>query len=181
MKDSTKPESGPKKISSTGAALNAKSLIWREAVLHGAACDDALNGAALRSVILITCRMYGQRIESWPSVARISRETGMSRRSIQIGISRLLKGGYLERFERPGTSNKYSLGNLWRPPICDLEGAQGGGAQESAHAQKTSQVDANSRTPSPAHISAPEAEQAESSNIEVADFLAHAEKKWGTS
>lgn len=47
--------------------------------------------------------------ESWPSVRRICRDTGLSRRAVQTHLARLITAGIVVRADRGGESNVYRL------------------------------------------------------------------------
>lgn len=161
------------------APVSHDAHAWKSQTRLCAARDGALNAAAYRALIVIIERMYGRRIESWPSYSLLSSETGMSRRGLQGGIGRLVEGGYLRRIQYSGNSNSYRLSAKHRPRTADPGDTDNGPAHDSSPAHSSAHPPASESASQGAQDPAPEAPNREGKNGKFARAKQLADVKWG--
>lgn len=161
------------------APVSHDAHVWKSRTRLHAARDGDLNVAAYRALIVITERMYGRRIESWPSYSLLSSDTGMCRRALQGGIARLVEGGYLRRIQYSGNSNSYRLSAAHRPKAADPRHPKNDPAQDPAPAHSSAPPPAEENGSQAAQEPAPEATNGERENRKLTRANQTADQKWG--
>lgn len=160
------------------APVSHDAHIWKSQVRLRAARDGKLNGAALRALIVIIERMYGRRIESWPSYSLLTTQTGMSRRGLQGGIKRLVDRGYLRLIQYSGSSNSYRLSASDRPKATAPPESTDDPAYDSSPAQASAPPPSEKSTNQAAQDSSPEAPKGKEENRKFSHVNQLANKKW---
>jgi DNA-binding transcriptional MocR family regulator len=82
-------------------------VTWREA---RAVLDDLWLKPRERLVLIALALRTGSDGRSWPSLARLSADTGYARSTVKLALKSLVRSGHLEVIHRQGRSSVLTLG-----------------------------------------------------------------------
>src|SRR3990167_1470063 len=84
-----------------------------EELVHALMLDQRVTGAHLRCVLCLLCHVNKFTNTAWPSLATISRETGLDRRRVTRSLRDLESWQYMRRAKQDGgQSTRYVVGVL---------------------------------------------------------------------
>ena len=86
-------------------------LLKRWSLLKAIMADQRLNPSALRVMYFMLDRENSKTKALFPSHSRLSRDTGLSERSVRRGVDCLIENNYLQKMKKggPGRSTTYSI------------------------------------------------------------------------